>query len=229
MLRAIVIVLLLGNLGFLAWTRGWLAPWIEPPAHGDRAPERLAAQVRPEAIGLLSSRAASAAISAARAASMAAGEGEECLELGPFAAPQVVAAEALLAQANIAAEQWARFERQRPAVWSVYLGPFEDADAQRARADELKRLNIAGEPVKAPPSLNPGLSLGRYESKEAAEAALPSWNQRGVRNARAVPLSAATTAQWLRFERSTSALRERLRGIKFSPGEAGLNVCQVGR
>ncbi len=229
MLRSFVIVLLLANVAFLAWSRGWLAPWLEPPAHGERAPERLAAQVRPEAISLLSARAASAAVSAAQAASMADGEGEQCLEAGPFSAAEIGAAQALLGKANIGAERWTRVERQRPPIWAVYLGPFADADAQRSRAEELKRLNIVGEPVKAPPALNPGLSLGRYESKAAAEAALPSWNERGIRNARAVALSASAPEQWLRFERSTSALRERLRTMKFSPAAAGLNDCRVER
>lgn len=225
MLRALVLVLVLANALFFAWTRGWLAPVAEPPQHGERNPERLAAQVRPESIGLLSPRAASAALSAARAASMAAGEGEECLEAGPFTAGDVAAAEALLVQAGLASTQWVQREQPRAATWALVLGPFPNADAQRSRSDELRKLNIAAVVLAEPPGLKGSLQLARYDSREAAEAALPAWAERGVRNARVATLAVAGTEQWLRFERSGSALREQLRSIKFTQTAATVVAC----
>lgn len=226
MLRALVVLLLAANVAFLAWTRGWLAPWAEPPTHGERDPERLAAQVRPEAISVLTARAASAAVTAARAASMAAGDGEQCVEAGPFAAASdVTAAEAQLTQAGIDTTLWTRVERERPAVWAVVLGPFDSPDAQRTRAEELRRMNVVGEPLKAPAALAGTLALGRYDSRAAAEAALPQWNERGVRNARAAAVSASAAERFLRFERSSPALREQLRTMKIGPAEAGPTTC----
>ncbi len=54
MLRLLVVVLLLANLGWLAWTRGWLpAGWLPPPGDAaQREPQRVARQVRPDAIVL---------------------------------------------------------------------------------------------------------------------------------------------------------------------------------
>lgn len=228
MLRVLVLLLLLANAVFFAWTRGWLAPMLAVPQHGERYPERLAEQVRPESIGLLSAKAASAAISAARAASMAAGEGEECLEAGPFAAHQIAAAEALLVQGGVATDQWLRREQARPAVWAVYLGPFPSVDAQRSRSDELRKLNIAVQLVAEPAELKGGLLLARYDSRAAAEAALPSWAERGARNARAVALVAAGSEQWLRFERSSAALRQQLKRLEFRAGAAVIG-CQAPR
>ena len=106
MQRAAVVLLVAANLVFFAWARGWLAPMWPAPVHGEREPARLAAQVRPEAIVVLSAKAASAAVSAARAASMAAGEAELCLEAGPLAVAEVAAAEAVLVQAGVPRETW---------------------------------------------------------------------------------------------------------------------------
>ena len=70
MLRALVAALILANLLFFGWARGWFAPGWSPPRHGESEPERLAAQVRPEAVTVLPPKAASAALSAARAAAL---------------------------------------------------------------------------------------------------------------------------------------------------------------
>jgi hypothetical protein len=66
MLRALLAGLLLANLLFFGWARGWFAPaWPEPGA-SDREPNRLAAQVAPERVTVLTPAAASAAILAAK-------------------------------------------------------------------------------------------------------------------------------------------------------------------
>jgi len=105
MLRALVVLLLLANALFFGWARGWFAPGWPPPRHGEREPERLAAQVRPEAIVVLPAAAASAAEQAARAARAAA---EICLEAGPFDAAGLSGAESALAQAGLTQGSWER-------------------------------------------------------------------------------------------------------------------------
>ncbi len=67
MLRLLVALLLLANLLFFGWTRGWLGTGMPPPQHGQREPERLAAQVRPELIVLMPLPTASAPSAAAEA------------------------------------------------------------------------------------------------------------------------------------------------------------------
>ncbi|MBC8055262.1 MAG: hypothetical protein H7Y61_01650, partial [Rhizobiales bacterium] len=63
MLRALILALLLANLAFFAWTQGWLDAVVSLRPIGDREPERLLRQVRPEVVRILPAGAASAAAS----------------------------------------------------------------------------------------------------------------------------------------------------------------------
>jgi hypothetical protein len=71
LLRLFAVLLLTANLAVYAWTQGWLSPLAMPPMSSEREPERLAQQVRPESIKLLSPQAAAEARRAAQAASSA--------------------------------------------------------------------------------------------------------------------------------------------------------------
>jgi alanine racemase len=52
-LRILVVVLLLGNLGYFAWTRGGLAVFgLTPARFSETEPERLRQQVRPQLLQL---------------------------------------------------------------------------------------------------------------------------------------------------------------------------------
>jgi hypothetical protein len=85
LLRTLVLLLVLANLAFLAWTQGLLSPLARPPMTSEREPERLTQQVRPEAVKVLGAEAAAkvereqaqarAAQDAASAASQAARPG----------------------------------------------------------------------------------------------------------------------------------------------------------
>lgn len=112
MLRGALVAVLAANLLFFAWARGWLAPMWPAPVHGEREPGRQAAQVRPELINVLGTRAASTAVAAAQAASMAAGVADTCLETAPLTGAEADAAEAALEQAGVQRASWAR----RPAA-----------------------------------------------------------------------------------------------------------------
>lgn len=53
MLRSLVLALLIVNLGFFAWTHGWLRAWVGLPPDGQREPQRLSAQLHAEQIEVL--------------------------------------------------------------------------------------------------------------------------------------------------------------------------------
>lgn len=51
MLRALVVVLVLANIGYFAWSNGALAGFgVMPSRTGDREPQRLQRQIQPDAL-----------------------------------------------------------------------------------------------------------------------------------------------------------------------------------
>ena len=210
MLRALVLALLLANLVFFSWTQGWLDDVVGVRARGDREPERLARQVRPETVVILTPGAAAAAASAAEARLA-------CLEAGPFGSAELSAAEAALTGV-VPAGGWQRVEADKPGSWAVYMGRFASTDAQLKKEEELKRLRLSFEELKPaaglPAELTPGLSLGRFSAREAADAALAQFSQNGVRSARVVELQKPASVQLLRVARAEPTLAARLTGLK---------------
>jgi len=204
-LRVLALLLLLANLGFYAWTQGWLDGVVGLRAIGDREPERLARQFQPQVIRILAPRAAASSASAAATAT-------SCLQAGPYSLAEVTAAEALL-KPSLAAGQWVRRSFEQAGEWSVYLGPFTAPDALQKKAEELRRLQTAFEEVHSPAELAPGLSLGRFDSRAAAEAALAQSSQRGVRSARVVTVVEPATVHALRVERADAALAAQIAAL----------------
>jgi hypothetical protein len=219
MLRSLVLVLLLANLLFFGWARGWFGPGWPPPRHGEREPERLAAQVHPAAVTVLPPKAASAAVTAARAAAVV------CLESGPYPEAGIAEAEAALAPAQAPSGAWAREEVTPPPEWLVYAGRYADAAVRRARLAELRKLKPEIELLDAPAALAPGLVLSRQPSRAAAEAALAALGNPPPRGLRVVQLPALPPQYWLRVERAESELADRLKALPASAPGTGFKPC----
>ena len=98
MLRALLALLIVANLVFFAFSRGALDGILGLRALGDREPERLANQVRPQAIRLLAAGAAASAPASIDA-------GVPCYETPTFTAGEAAAVEAALA-ANLPTGSW---------------------------------------------------------------------------------------------------------------------------
>jgi hypothetical protein len=174
-------------------------------AQGDREPERLQRQVRPETLRVLPPSAASvAAVIEAPPA---------CLEAGPYSPEQITAAESVL-QTVLPAGSWANVKTETPAVWIVYMGKYPNREVLQKKADELKRLKIGFDEVHGNPEFDDGLALGRFDNRPAAEKALAEVAQRGVRTARVATLSPASVSHNLRVERADAALQSRLAGLR---------------
>lgn len=209
MLRLLVVVLLLANLAFYAWTQGMLDNVIGVRAQGDREPDRLARQVRPETIRVLPAASAVTIVATAPTETT-----PVCLEAGPYTPAQIGAAEGVL-QTVLPAGSWASLKTESPGVWIVYMGKYPNREALQKKADELKRLRIGFEELRnVPPELADGLALGRYDNRAAADRALAEVTQRGVRTARVMPLSAPAVTHSLRVERADATLQARLAGLR---------------
>jgi len=202
-----VLLLLLANLGFWAWTQGQLDGIVGVRAQGDREPERLARQVRPEAVRLLPAGAASAPAPTGGEAVLA------CLEAGPYTPAQVGAAEAAL-QSALPPGSWTNVRTEVPAVWMVYMGRYPNREGLQKKEDELKRMKVPYEELRNAPEFEVGLSLGRFDDKTAAERALAELTQRGVRTARVAQLSAPGVSHMLRIPRADDALWAQVMALK---------------
>jgi hypothetical protein len=219
MLRWVVALLLLANLGFYAWHQGWLDAVLATSSLGDREPERLARQVRPEAVKLLSRHGASGV--AAAAATTA------CLEAGPYDDEALGAAEGALRGAGLPAGGWQATSEEKPGVWLVYMGRFADRETLQRKQAELQRLRVPFEEVRGAAELDGGLSLGRFGDRAAADAALAQFTQHGVRTARVVMLAPPQRMHLLRVQHAGPALQAQLKGLKAPALGAGFRPCAV--
>ena len=237
MLKWLLIVLIAANAAFFAWTQGWLDSVVGVRSIGDREPGRLAQQVRPDSVVILSASAVASAASAAKTASASASSASAaaaasavsslpsaCLEAGPFTGPALAAAETTLATL-MPASAWTKVSVDVPGSWAVYMGPYQAADLRAKKEAELRRRGLKYEAFKLPPELGteqrnalsaqlvPGLSLGFFDSAESAEAALAKFGISGVNSARVVELFKPYAAQTLRVDKAEAALVTRLKGL----------------
>lgn len=223
MLRALIGLLLAANLGYFAWTQGWLDGVVGWRSIGDREPERLQRQVRPEAIRLLQNPGAAASPAPSTAVSGA--TPPSCFEAGPFTDAEVAAAQAA-AQVALPSGSWTTQRTERAASWAVYMGRYAEREAMTKKEDELKRRNLPYEELSDVPALAPGLVLGRFDARPAAAQALDRLTQQGVRTARVVELAPAAGRSVLRVANADAALAARLTAIRVDALGRGFAPCE---
>jgi hypothetical protein len=224
MLRALVLLLVLANGAFYAWTQGWLDEVVGVRAIGDREPERLARQVHPERVRILPPDAAASRSGAAGAEPGALA----CLEAGPLGAAEVAAAETALQAAapDLASSRWARVETRPPGTWIVYMGRYANRDTLLEKEDELKRRGVAYEELRGTPALEPGLALGRFDERAQADAALARLTrQQDIHTARVTQLAPSASTFMLRVTQADAALAAQLTALKAGALGRGFAPC----
>jgi hypothetical protein len=252
MLRALVVVLLLANLAFFAWTQGWIDDFAGVRARGDREPERIDLQVQPERVQLLPAGAIKASAGAAAGAASAAAVPASappppptptpaaapvavvaaasapvpltCLEAGPFSAAEAAAAEAAV-RAALPEGSWTSQKASRPGLWMVYLGRFKDRDELLKRQEELRGLRVEYDDLRSPADLVPGLSLGRFEERSNAANALERISQRGIRGAKVIEVRVPSTTVMLRVDKAGPALAAQAAALGSAALGKGFSTC----
>lgn len=224
MIGRLVVLLLAANLGWLAWSQGWLRPLgLAPRLQAE--PERLQRQVQPEAIRLRPLEHAEAPVREAPTpapATPAAPAPTACLQIGTFDATQVEAVRR--AAASLPQGSWRIDPVQLPGRWMLYVGKLPDAAAVAARRAELRAAGVDTDRPGA--ALEPGLSLGRFSSEEAAERGLEGLARKGVRGVRVVRERRDTPAFLLRLPQADAALRRQARGLGSVLGEHDWRACE---
>lgn len=207
MLRLVVLLLLLANGGYFAWSQGLLRSWGLAPVQ-QAEPQRLQQQIRPEALRLLSADEARRIETSAPPAVRAA----ECLQAGLFDEKQVAALRPSL-EPLLPPGSWQLEEVMEPARWIIYMGKYPNAEAVNKKKAELRQIGVSFEGLSNA-AMEPGLSLGGFTSQAAAQQQLDRLAQRGVRTARVAQERPEVRGQSLKLPLVDEALRPRLEELK---------------
>ncbi|MBN9407160.1 MAG: SPOR domain-containing protein [Burkholderiales bacterium] len=217
MLRALVLVLLLANAGLWAWSRsaaGRAAETPRPaPLHAEALRLHALAEDAPAAAPARRAEPEPAPAPAVAAA---------CLQAGPFDEQQASALRS--AVAGLPAGSWRLDGTVLSGRWMVYIGKLADADAVRAKRAELRELGMDTDRPGA--AFEPGISLGRYSTEEAAQRALGELGRKGVRTAHVVAERRDSASYQLRLPQADAALRAQV--LALGPALAGrpLHPCE---
>jgi len=217
MLRLAVLILLLANATYFAWSQNLLASWGIAPAQ-QTEPQRVDQQIRPQLLRILSpDEARPMELTAAGL------RGADCLQAGPLDDSQ----SASLKQALVPwpAGSWSLESAAEPARWIVYMGKYPSAEIAARKKAELRQLGVSFEAL-ADPALEPGLSLGGYASEAEATRQIDVLAQRGVRTARVVQERAEVRGLMLKLPAVDETLRARLDELKAGLGGKSLRACR---
>jgi hypothetical protein len=230
MLRLIVVLLIVLNAGYAAWSQGAMRSWGWGPDE-QREPQRVAEQVRPEVIRVIAvapsnapaatnevaaapTPAAVPAATSAPTPTLPASAVPVCLQAGPIDLPdaaQIAALRSALDKA-LPGGSWKLDIRVAGAArWIIYMGKFDNkAELERKRNQLSPRVRKALQELENP-ALQPGLSLARFATQVQAQKELEAMQQKGLRTAQVVQ-------EWP--ERRQGTLRVQLDGASPSQAEA---------
>ncbi|RCW65713.1 SPOR domain-containing protein [Pseudorhodoferax soli] len=222
LLRTTALALLFANCAYFAWSQGLLAPLGLAPESA-REPQRLAQQIRPEALRVTpvapepAPSAPVAPVPPAAPASQAEAStpaipAATCLQAGPLDNTQAEGLRRALAAGGVPTAAWALEPIAPPDRWIVYMGRYTDADALEKKRAELRALRVDTAPITQA-ALAPGLSLGVFSTQESASEHLAQLTRRGVRTARVVPEHREPSSVRLRLPAADAALREQVQGL----------------
>ena len=243
MLRLLVLLLLLANAGYFAWSHGTLAPYGFAPA-AQSEPQRLAQQLRPEALRILTplearqlqsktgsasesqpvptlapEPAAASSPTAATAAPLVLAAGQE---------PAAAATQCLQAglfsdeqtatlrarlQSTLPTGSWVFESSIEPARWMIYMGKYASADLLAKKRNELRQRNVSFQSLNNP-ALEPGLSLGNFSAQLDAQTELERIARLGVKTARVIQAQPEVRGQKLKLAVVTPDLRAQLEALK---------------
>lgn len=221
MLRLLVLLLVLANAGYFAWSQGLLTEYGYAPVE-QTEPQRLNQQIRPEAMQLLSD--ADAAPDTSPAPATTAAVTTPCLQAGLFTDEQASALRTRL-DASLPSGSWTLEPGTNPGRWIIYMGRYANDEALNKKRAELRQRGITFEPLQNQ-TLNPGLSLAHFTSEAAADAELERFAQRGVRTAKVLQELPETHGQRLKLAAADAQLLAQLEPLKPALAGKTLETCR---
>jgi hypothetical protein len=219
MLRLVVLLLVLLNAAYYAWSQGLLRAYGWAPAEQGE-PQRLEQQLRPQAIRILPPEEGRKAEQVA----LTPPKPPECLQAGLFDEGQTETLRKVL-ESLLPPTAWTLETSVEPARWIVYMGKFPNAAALDRKKAELDKMKLKLQALENS-ELQLGLSLGRFETQAQAQAELNALQKRGVRTARVVQERAELRQSQLRLPAVDEAMKPKLEELKPSLGDRALRSCK---
>lgn len=175
----------------------------------------------PAAAAASSASSPSASTASSTAAPAPGSDAAECLQAGIFDERQ---AEALrTAAARLPQGSWVLEPAPVGGRWMVYMGRFDDLETLDRKRAELRARKVDHD--RAGGTLEYGLSLGRFSTKEAAERELANLGTKGVRTARVVQERSDAPGFTLRLPAVNDALRPQLEALRGAMAGKTLRAC----
>ena len=198
-MRLAALILLLCNLGFLAWA-------MYAPEPGTVEPQLVAQQMKADAIRLLNDQQVAAL--AARKVEVI--KVAACLEWGAFNTPDVPKARESLATLAGGARITER-QAEEATGWWVYVPPQTNRQAANLKVAELRKLGVEDYFIVQDDSrFRFAVSLGIFSSEEAARARLERLRARGVRSAQVAVRQTPVPKTYLQVRSLPEELRSKL-------------------
>lgn len=245
MLRVVVILLILANAAYFAWTQGLLAP-LGFATREQAESHRLQEQIQPDAIRLLNAPRTDSASPAPPAAPVSAPPPfpvetpspepqpaaspappdvtTACWRVGGYTPAQAATLRQALEAQTTLAGLWQMEEAQTSGRWIVYMGKLNDDQMQRKKT-ELRELNVEFREVRVA-ALSPGLALGTFSSEAAAQQGLAIVVRKGVRSARVAQERPEATVFALRLPAITDEQREAVDALGNALAGKKLQPCE---
>jgi hypothetical protein len=218
MLRLLVLILILANGIYFAWSEGMLRSAGFAPAQ-QQEPLRLSQQVKPDAVRVLTQQEFKRVEGQVQADLVP----KECLQAGLFDDSQAGVLRHALESA-LPPGTWQLDPVLVPARWIVYMGKFGSAEGLAKKKEELAAMRLTPQTLSNP-ALEIGLSLGAYDNQAAANAELARLNLRGIRTAKVVQEYQESQQAQLKLPALTSEQKARLNDIKLALAGKSLRSC----
>jgi hypothetical protein len=177
MLRLLVLALAILNLAYLGWSAGLMRSLgLGPVAQSE--PQRVDQQLKPEALRVLTPAAFRQVQEQARTDQTP----RQCLQAGPLSAEQTD----LLRKVLTSATPGLRWQLSAlPPRWIIYMGKYSNPELLARKRAEVQALGLSPE-APGVPALEPGISLGGFDSRAQAEAGLSALVRKGLHTAHVV-------------------------------------------
>jgi len=224
--RIVFFLLLLANLGFLAWA-------YFGSGRASDEPQLMQQQLNPQEIKLLGSDQI-AKLAAERAKQIAErpkqapkGTVVACLELGAFGPGEVTRVQQALEPLALGSRLSQRRADEVASYW-VFIPPLRNRPAANQKAAELKKLGVDDFfIVQEDAKFRFAISLGVFKTAEAAQARLAELKAKGVRTARVGPKETSVQKTYFAVREVPDALVAKLNDLRQSFAGTELRDCSA--